>query len=142
MKTKFTQLVLLRKRKADEAELMLQKNAQQILAKQGEIDALVAEFATLKEPQSGVYQAFLTFSHHKEEYRSSIDFKMQELAILRQQKRELQEHFKLQNIEYEKAKYLDGLEVKKLLEKARIKESKDLDEISVMLHTNKRERNL
>ena len=142
MKTKFTQLVLLRKRKVDEAELMLQKNAQQILAKQGEIDALVAEFATLKEPQSGIYQAFLIFAHHKEEYRSSIDFKMQELAILRQQKRELQEHFKLQNIEYEKAKYLDGLEVKKLLEKARIKESKDLDEISVMLHTNKCERNL
>ncbi|EFR49446.1 hypothetical protein HCMG_01620, partial [Helicobacter canadensis MIT 98-5491] len=41
MKTKFTQLVILRKKKVDEAELMLQKNAQQIQAKQAEIDALV-----------------------------------------------------------------------------------------------------
>lgn len=136
MKTKFTQLVLLRKRKVDEVELMLQKNAQHIVAKQKEIDALIAEFATLKEPQNGIYQAFLTFVHHKEEYRSSIDFKMRELSKLKQKKKELQEHFKLQNIEYEKAKYLDGLEVKKLLEKNRIQESKDLDEISVMLHAN------
>ncbi|WP_299546365.1 flagellar export protein FliJ [uncultured Helicobacter sp.] len=140
IKTKFTQLVLLRKRKVDEVELMLQKNAQHIIAKQGEIDALVAEFATLKEPQSGIYQNFLAFAHHKEEYRSSIDFKMQELAQLKQTKRELQETFKLENIEYEKAKYLDGLEIKKLLEKARIQESRDLDEISVMLHTNNKDK--
>ena len=140
IKTKFTQLVLLRKRKVDEVELMLQKNAQHIIAKQGEIDALVAEFATLKEPQRGIYQNFLAFAHHKEEYRSSIDFKMQELAQLKQTKRELQETFKLENIEYEKAKYLDGLEIKKLLEKARIQESRDLDEISVMLHTNNKDK--
>lgn len=136
MKTKFTQLVLLRKKKVDEIEMLLQKNAQSIVAKQREIDALVAEFTTLKEPQNGIYQAFLTFVYHKEEYRSSIDLKMRELAQLKQEKRELQEHFKLQNIEYEKAKYLDGLEVKKMLDKARIQESRDLDEISVMLHTN------
>ncbi|TLD82889.1 hypothetical protein LS70_006250 [Helicobacter sp. MIT 11-5569] len=136
MKTKFTQLVLLRKKKVDEIEMLLQKNAQSIVAKQREIDALVAEFATLKEPQNGIYQAFLTFVHHKEEYRSSIDFKMQELAQLKQEKKELQEYFKLQNIEYEKAKYLDGLEVKRMLDKARIQESRDLDEISVMLHAN------
>lgn len=140
MKTKFTQLVLLRKRKVDEAELMLQKNAQHIIAKQGEIDTLVQEFATLKEPQNGIYQAFLTFAHHKEEYRSSIDFKMRELAELKQEKKTLQEHFKLQNVEYEKAKYLDGLEVKKMLDKAHIQESRDLDEISVMLHANNKDK--
>ncbi|MBX7491145.1 flagellar export protein FliJ [Helicobacter turcicus] len=140
MKTKFTQLVLLRKKKVDEAELMLQKNARHIIAKQGEIDALVQEFATLKEPQNGIYQAFLTFVHHKEEYRSSIDFKMQELAELKQEKKALQEHFKLQNVEYEKAKYLDGLEVKKMLDKARIQENRNLDEISVMLHANNKDK--
>lgn len=139
MKTKFTQLVILRKKKVDEAELMLQKNAQQIQAKQAEIDALVREFATLEEPKSGVYQAFLTFVHHKNEYRQTIDSKMGELALLKKQKQDLQEHFKAQNIEYEKAKYLDGLEVKKILEKLKKQESKDLDEISVMLYANNKE---
>ncbi len=69
MKTKFTQLVLLRKKEVDEAEIMLQKNAQAIVAKQSEIDALVREFATLQEPKSGIYQNFLTFAYHKEEFR-------------------------------------------------------------------------
>ncbi len=139
MKTKFTQLVVLRKKKVDEAELMLQKNAQQIQVKQAEIDALVREFATLEEPKSGVYQAFLTFVHHKNEYRQTIDSKMGELALLKKQKQDLQEHFKVQNIEYEKAKYLDGLEIKKVLEKLKKQETKDLDEISVMLYANNRE---
>lgn len=136
MKTKFTQLVVLRKKKVDEAELMLQKNAQKIIDKQAEIDALIREFATLEEPKNGVYQAFLTFVHRKNEYRETIDFKMGELALLKKQKQELQEYFKMQNVEYEKAKYLDGLEVKKILDKIRRQESKDLDEISVMLYAN------
>ena len=59
MKTKFTQLVLLRKRKVDEVEMELQKNAQAISAKQAEVDALVREFATLKEPQSGIYHIYI-----------------------------------------------------------------------------------
>ena len=63
-------------------------------------------------------------------------FKMGELALLKKQKQELQEYFKMQNVEYEKAKYLDGLEVKKILDKIRRQESKDLDEISVMLYAN------
>lgn len=138
MKTKFTQLVLLRKKEVDEAEIMLQKNAQAIVAKQSEIDALVREFATLQEPKSGIYQNFLTFAYHKEEFRQTIDFKMQELAQLKRQKKELQEYFRVRNIEFEKAKYLDGLEVKKMIEKAK-KQVRDLDEISVMLYANHKE---
>lgn len=137
MKTKFTQLVLLRKRKVDEVEMELQKNAQAISAKQAEIDALVQEFAMLKEPQSGIYQNFLSFVYHKNAYRDTINFKMQELALLKQQRRELQEHFKIYNIEYEKAKYLDNTEIKKMLDKVKKQEGRDLDEISVMLYANK-----
>lgn len=139
MKTKFTQLVLLRKKEVDEAEIMLQKNAQAIVAKQSEIDALVREFATLQEPKSGIYQNFLTFAYHTEEFRQTIDFKMQELAQLKRQKKELQEYFRVRNIEFEKAKYLDGLEVKKMIEKAKKQEVRDLDEISVMLYANHKE---
>ena len=52
-------------------------------------------------------------------------------------KAELQEHFKIYNIEYEKAKYLDNTEIKKMLDKAKKQEGRDLDEISVMLYANK-----
>ena len=130
--------MLLRKKKVDEVELLLQKNAQNIIAKQQEVDALVAELATLEEPKSGIYQAFLTFIYHKEEYHANIDFKMQELAALKQEKKRLEEDFKLQNIEYEKAKYLEDLERKKILHKTRIQENKELDEVSVMLYANKK----
>lgn len=140
MKTKFTQLVLLHKKKVDEIEMMLQKNAQVILIKQNEIDTLVQEFATLQSPTNGTYQNFLTFVHHKEEFRQMIDFKIQELALLKHERQKLQEDFKRQNIEFEKAKYLDGLEVKKRLEQIKKQEMRDLDEISVMLYANHKEK--
>ena len=131
MKTKFTQLVLLHKKKVDEIEMMLQKNAQAILVKQNEIDTLVQEFASLQSPTNGIYQNFLTFVHHKEEFRQLIDFKIQELALLKHER---------QNIEFEKAKYLDGLEIKKRLEQIKKQEMRDLDEISVMLYANHKEK--
>ena len=64
---------------------------------------------------------------------------MGELDLRKRQKQELQDYFKVQNIEYEKAKYLDGLEIKKNLERLKKQESKDLDEISVMLYANHKE---
>lgn len=137
MKTKFTPLVKLNKQKADEVEQMLQKNAQEIVLKQEEIDALVREFASLQEPKSGFYQAFLTFVEHKNYYRTMIDEKAYELALLKQKRGELQELFKEKNIEFEKAKYLENLEIKKVLEKVKKQEAKDLDEISVMLYNQK-----
>ena len=137
MKTKFTPLVKLNKQKADEVEQMLQKNAQEIVLKQEEIDALVREFASLQEPKSGFYQAFLTFVEHKNYYRAMIDEKAYELALLKQKRGELQELFKEKNIEFEKAKYLENLEIKKVLEKVKKQEAKDLDEISVMLYNQK-----
>ncbi|MDA3967073.1 MULTISPECIES: flagellar export protein FliJ [Helicobacter] len=139
MKTKFTPLVLLCKNKVDEAERMLQQNAAEINAKQAEIDSAVREFAawSLNEPTSGLYQEHLTFSYHKDEYRSLIDRKVMELAQLKQQRVELQEYFRVQNMEYEKAKYLEGLEIKKNLDRLKRKESIDMDEISVMLHNAK-----
>lgn len=130
---------MLCKKKLDEVELQLQSNAQEIIAKQGEIDKLIAEFATLETPKSGIYQAVLTFIHHKDEYRALIDLKIKELALLKQKKRQLQELFKTENIAYEKAKYLDNLEIKKRLEALKRQESRDLDEISVMLYANKKE---
>ncbi|MDE5603526.1 MAG: flagellar export protein FliJ [Helicobacter sp.] len=139
MKTKFTPLVLLQKQKIDAIEQELQHNAEAIKKKQEEIDALIAEFATLKEPTSGVYQAFLTFVHHKNEYRQSIDYKMGELALLKKKKQELQETFRLQNVELEKAKYLDNLEIKKILQKLKKRENIEMDEISVMLYANNKE---
>ncbi len=139
MKTKFTPLVLLQKQKIDVIEQEIERNAQAIKGKQEEIDTLIAEFATLKEPTSGVYQAFLTFVHHKNEYYQSIDYKMGELALLKKKRQELQEAFRLQNIELEKAKYLDSLEVKKVLQRLKKRENVEMDEISVMLYANNKE---
>lgn len=56
------------------------------------------------------------------------------------ERQKLQEDFKRQNIEFEKAKYLDGLEVKKRLEQIKKQEMRDLDEISVMLYANHKEK--
>lgn len=135
--SKFTQLVKIAKQKLDEIERALQQNAANINNKQIEIDSLVAELSQLIIPQGGKYQEFLNYSHYKDEYRNTIDFKQQELAFLKAKRRELQENFRVQNIEYEKAKYLDNLEIQKAIKAAKMRESRDMDEISTMLFANK-----
>jgi flagellar biosynthesis chaperone FliJ len=40
------------------------------------------------------------------------------------------------NIEYEKMKYLETQEIKKLLKKAKLKESKEMDELAILLRKN------
>ena len=44
---------------------------------------------------------------------------------------------KTSNVEYEKFKYLDFEEIKKLIKLREIKESKDLDEIALMTYNKK-----
>lgn len=135
--SKFTQLLKIAKQKLDEIERALQQNAANINNKQIEIDSLVAELSQLVIPQTGKYQEFLNYSHYKDEYRNTIDFKQQELAFLKAKRRELQENFRIQNIEYEKAKYLDNLEIQKAIKAAKMRENRDMDEISTMLFANK-----
>lgn len=140
MNTKFSQLVKLNKQKMDKVEQSLRKNAQEIFFKHEEVAALIKELSSLQEPKEGVYQNFLNFAHQKEDYRRMIDEKTAEIARLKKERQQLQELFKIRNIEYEKAKYLNNLELKKMLEDAKRKENKNMDEISVMLYANAKEK--
>ncbi|MCH5322943.1 MAG: flagellar FliJ family protein [Helicobacter sp.] len=140
MNTKFSQLVKLNKQKMDKVEQSLRKNAQEIFFKHEEVAALIKELSSLQEPKEGVYQNFLNFAHQKEDYRRMIDEKTTEIARLKKERQQLQELFKIRNIEYEKAKYLNNLELKKMLEDAKRKENKNMDEISVMLYANAKEK--
>ena len=140
MNTKFSQLVKLNKQKMDKVEQSLRKNAQEIFFKHEEVATLIKELSSLQEPKEGVYQNFLNFAHQKEDYRRMIDEKTAEIARLKKERQQLQELFKIRNIEYEKAKYLNNLELKKMLEDAKRKENKNMDEISVMLYANAKEK--
>ena len=140
MNTKFSQLVKLNKQKMDKVEQSLRKNAQEIFFKHEEVATLIKELSSMQEPKEGLYQNFLTFAHQKENYRRMIDEKTAEIARLKKERQQLQELFKIRNIEYEKAKYLNNLELKKMLEDAKRKENKNMDEISVMLYANAKEK--
>ena len=53
--------------------------------------------------------------------------------MLENRKKELFEELKKANIEYEKVKYLQMQEVKKIIKKNRLKEAKEMDEIAILL---------
>jgi len=138
MKTKFSQLVKVKKRKVDEIESELLDTQNQKRRVESEIENILQEISELKTPQSGDFaQLNLSYS-----YLSNLSnqkkFKEEQLHSIIQQIEVIKELYKEANIEYEKIKYLDEQEIKKQLEELKIKENKDMDEIANLLHSRKK----
>ena len=64
-----------------------------------------------------------------------IDIYKNQIDILKNRKDELLNELKKANIEYEKMKYLQAEEIKKIVKKERLKESQEIDEIAIILNS-------
>lgn len=56
---------------------------------------------------------------------------------MKTEKKKLLNELKNANIEYEKMKYLQAEEVKKILKEKKLKESREMDEIAILLRNEK-----
>lgn len=138
-KTKFSPLVTVSKNKCDKTERALQECTAQLISAESALNDLIASLGTLIVPSSGNYGEYLAFSARKQEYYQQVDNKRLEIAGLKQTKKRLQQEFELAYRELEKAKYLENMEIKKILAAIKQKEEKDLDEMSVLLYARKKE---
>ncbi len=138
MKTKFSQLVKVKKRRVDEIEnelLDIQNQRRSILIK---IEDILKEISLIKTPKSGSFSQINISHMHLKNF--SIQKRAYEEEIIRVDRQiiGLKELYKEANIEFEKVKYLEDLEIKKQLQLLKIKENKDMDEIANLLFTKQR----
>lgn len=137
MKTKFDDIVKIRKRKVDQLQDHLAKIEFSIKSATAELDALVQDFYSEELPSNGTISELLQLQEIKRAYKVEIENKKANLSNLIHSKSIVFNMLKEANMEYEKIKYLHETEIKKYLIARQQKESKDLDEIAVMLFNSK-----
>ncbi len=140
MKTRFSDILKIRKEKLSEIERELLDVRNRKRKIEEEITKVDAKIKVFKQPQIGDF--------------SLMQVARDALTMLRQQKEDLvQKHllrerqieglkglYQEANIEYEKIAYLNEEAIKKVLKQRQLEESKALDEIANILFVNKKEK--
>jgi flagellar export protein FliJ len=138
MKTKFSQIVKVKQRKVDEIENELMDVRFQKRKTLSMIEDILKEIEGLKTPQSGSF-AEINLSHsYLKNLSNQKKEKEKEILQLDKQIEGIKELYKEANIEFEKIKYLEDLEIEKKLQELKVQESKDMDEIANLLHAKKK----
>ena len=140
MKTRFADLLKVKKQKLDEVERQLLDVQNRIKRLEHKVAQVDHDIAVLKLPESGDFGliqmsrvGFLSLVSQKESY-------IEKLAVRQQQVLGLKSLYQEVNIEYEKIVYLDAEEIKKEMRRLKDEESKELDEIANILFVNKKEK--
>jgi flagellar export protein FliJ len=136
VKTKFSSVVKVKKQAVDKLQRDIQKINSSILKVKQQIKELQNTFFSLTLPQNGNFYLFSQIKTQQNMLRSEIDKFKNQIIFLENRKNELINELKKANIEYEKMKYLETQEIKKIFKKAKLKESKEMDEIAILLRKN------
>ncbi len=98
------------------------------------------ETRELKVPKSGKFSQISISSFFLTNLSNQKSFFKQELSSIQLQIEGLNELYKEANIEYEKVKYLDDVEMQKQLKALKIQENKNMDEVGNLLFAKKKSR--
>jgi len=136
MKTKFSDILKIKKQAVEKIERNIQKINSSIQMLQNKINSLNNEFSSFSFPKEGDFRQFQQVKLMQENLINEIKNFENQIGILENRKNELMQERKKANIEYEKIKYLHELEIQKMIKEKRIKESKEMDEIAILLRNN------
>jgi flagellar biosynthesis chaperone FliJ len=133
VKTKFDALVKLKKLEVDKVSREIVKQNGKIAKATEELEKLEKEFREMEYPKSGNFSLITQFKIIQNALLEQINSKKEEIKFLEGQKKILSAQLKDKEIEYEKMKYLQGEEIKKIIQKMKKEEAKNMDEIALML---------
>jgi len=137
VKTRFTSLVKLKKNKMEKSErVVLQANADLNSAS----IALKMSYNSLndiKVPEAGSMAEMLASRTLFDSQRALILHNHEWVEFSQNQVLQVKEQLKSDMIDFEKFKYLELEEIKKEIQKQKIQEAKDLDEVALMTFSNK-----
>ncbi len=137
MKTKFSELLRVKKEALKEMERAILAISRHIERRELEIEAILREILEIKTPSLGTYAEFLRIQEIKKAHIGEIDQMRLEVAQLKAERTLMRERLKELNLDYEKAKYLESLEIQKVLARRKNQERAEMDEISLMLYNTR-----
>lgn len=136
MKTPFDALVLAQKKRLEAKELEILRTNNQIAAQYAKIDELQVALSQIVYPKEGDFSLFLKTNAQKKSLINDIDTHRTHISTLKAELKSLQEQRRVIYIEYEKYKHIQEREKEKILSELKRAESKNLDEIALLLYNN------
>jgi len=133
MKTKFSDILKIKKQAVEKVERNIQKINSSIQMLQNKINSLNNELLSFSFPKEGDFRKFQQVKLMQENLINKIKNFENQIGILENRKNELMKELKKANIEYEKIKYLENLEIQKMIKEKRLKENREMDEIAILL---------
>jgi len=134
MKTKYSQLVKIKKQKVDSIENIIAVLNRYKDMLTNDIESLVKEIKSLEIPKEGSFKKYLSNNY---KFDTLMTAKREKEILLEQKNREIkqaQQEHKEALIEYEKIKYLEDIIIQEKIKKMHKEEEKMLDEVSIMTY--------
>ena len=133
MKTKFDSVVKIRAQKVEKIENDIKKINSSIAKLKEKINNLNSLLLSLHLPTKGSFSQIAQINSQKNLIRNEIDVLNNQIIILTNRKNELLHELKKAKVEFEKMKYLQSEEIKKIIKEIKLKEARELDEIAILL---------
>jgi len=138
MKTRFSSLVTLKKSAMQKSERVVQSANADLNSALVALEIAQNSLHDISSPQRGMISSLLASRKLLDSGRNLIKHNQEWVAYAKKQVNIAKEELKLSMIEYEKFNYLELEEIKKILHKQKLEESKELDEVALMTHTRKK----
>ena len=138
MKTKFSSLVTVKKNSMQKSELVVQNANATLNSAHVALELSKKSLNDIEEPHSGTIGDLLASRTLLDVTRAGIVHNQAWIKYAQEQLAIAKEQLKFDIIEYEKFKYLELQEMKKILEKQKALEVKELDEVALMTHMRKK----
>jgi len=139
LKTRYSALVSVKKNALDKSERLFQRASTDLNNASNELELSYKTLQDLDTPKAGSIGSLLASRVLLASQRGVIDHNKEWLSFAQKQLQEAQNRLKKDMIEYEKYKYLELEEVKKVLQEEKIKEAKRLDEVASITFYRKNE---
>ena len=137
MKTRFSSLVTLKKSTMQKSERVLQSANADLNSAVMALEISKNSLNSIDTPQSGIMNDFLASRRLLDSGRDLIKHNQEWTEYAKNQVSLAKEQLKIDMVEYEKFKYLDLQEIKKIIKKQKMLEAKELDEVALMTHARR-----
>jgi flagellar export protein FliJ len=137
MKTRFSPLVKIKKNSMQNSEQVLQKANSNLNSATMALELSYNSLKDVEPPRSGTMSEMLASRTLLSSQRELISHNKRWVTFATSQVNEAKKQLKLDMIEHEKFQYLELQEIKQELQKRKLKEAKELDEIALMTYMEK-----
>ncbi len=137
MKTRFSSLVTIKKNTVQKGERVVQNANNNLDRASTALELSKKSLNSIEIPQNGTMSDFLASRTLLDSGRNIIRHNQEWLDYSTNQLNLAKEQLKRDMLEYEKFKFLNLQEIKKIIKKQKIQEAKDLDEVALMTYAGK-----